>query len=137
MQICLSGRNAMIRKLLGIGVCLLALSALALRAKDVSVAGEWELVAATKKGDVNWKVVFVQTGETLEVTMTGPQGNSIKGQGTLKGDSIEWSLRVSTPRGDLDIAYKGVVADDAMKGEVKRGNIGTAVWSAKRKTTSP
>ncbi len=127
----------MIRKLLGISVCLLAFSALALRAQDVSVTGEWELVASTKKGDVNWKVVFGQTGETLEVTMTGPQGNSVKGVGKLKGDAIEWSVRISTPRGEMDVAYKGIVAGDAMSGEVKRGNYGTAEWSAKRKTTAP
>lgn len=126
----------MTRKLLAISLCLLALSALALRAQDVSVAGEWELVAATKKGDVNWKVLFAQSGETLEVTMTGPQGNSIKGQGTLKGDAVEWTLQVSTPRGEMEIAYKGVVAGDAMKGEVKRGTLGTAEWSAKRKTAA-
>ncbi len=126
----------MARRILGIGVCLLAFSALALRAQDVSVTGEWDLVAASKKGDVNWKVVFVQTGETLEVTMTGPQGNSIKSPGTLKGDAIEWTLKVSTPRGEMEIAYTGVVAGDAMKGEVKRGNIGTAEWSAKRKTAA-
>lgn len=126
----------MTRKLLGISLCLLALSTLALRAQDVTVAGEWDLVAATKKGDVNWKVVFAQSGGILEVTMTGPQGNSIKGQGTLKGDAIEWTLQVSTPRGDMEISYKGVVAGDAMKGEVKRGTLGTAEWYAKRKTAS-
>jgi hypothetical protein len=126
----------MTRKLLGISLCLLALPALALRAQDASVAGEWDLVAASKKGDMNWKVVFAQTGETLEVTMTGPQGNSIKGQGTLKGDAIEWTLQVSTPRGEMEIAYKGIVTGDAMKGEVKRGNLGTAEWSAKRKTAA-
>ncbi len=126
----------MIHKLLGISVCLLALSVPALRAQDVSVAGEWELVASTKKGDVNWSVVLGQTGETLEVTMTGPHGNSVKGVGKLKGDAIEWSVRVSTPRGEMSVTYKGIVAGDAMTGEVKRGNYGTAEWSAKRKSAA-
>ena len=127
----------MTRRFLGTVAFFLATSLCAIPAQAVSVDGEWDLVAATKKGDVNWKVVFVQTGEILEVTMTGPQGNSIKGQGTLKGDTVEWSILVSTPRGEMDIAYKGVVAGDAMTGEVKRGDLGTAKWSAKRKTTSP
>lgn len=127
----------MTRRFLGIGVLLLATSMFSLRAQDISLAGEWELIAGTKKGDVTWKVVFAQTGESLEVTMTGPRGHENKGKGTLKGDAIEWSVRVSTPRGEMDVAYKGVVAGDTMTGEVKRGNIGTAEWSAKRKTAAP
>lgn len=127
----------MTRKLLGTGMLFLATSLFSLRAQEISVAGEWELVAGTQKGEVTWKVDFAQTGETLEVTMTGPRGNGVTGQGALKGDAIEWSIRVSTPRGEIDIVYKGVVAGEAMTGEVKRGNIGTAQWSAKRKTAAP
>jgi hypothetical protein len=127
----------MTRKFLGTGMLLLATSLFSLRAQEISVAGEWELVAGTQKGDVAWKVAFAQTGETLEVTMTGPRGNEVKGQGTLKGDAIDWSIRVSTPRGEIDIVYTGVVAGEAITGEVKRGNIGTAQWSAKRKTAAP
>ncbi len=123
----------MTRRFLGIGALLLATAVFSLPAQEVSVAGEWELVAVTQKGDVTWKVVFAQTGESLEATMTGPRGNEVKGQGTLKGDAIEWTIRASTPRGDIDIVYKGVVEGDAMKGEVKRGTLGTAAWSAKRK----
>jgi hypothetical protein len=119
-----------------LAIALIPAGAAALRAQDISVAGEWELVAGTQKGDVTWKVAFVQAGETLEVTMTGPRGNEVRGQGTLNEDAIEWSIRVSTPRGEIDIVYKGVVAGDAMTGEVNRGNLGTAGWSAKRKAPS-
>jgi hypothetical protein len=123
----------MMQRFLGIGALLFAASLFSFQARDASVAGEWELVAATQKGDVIWKVVFAQTGEDLEVTMTGPRGNSVQGRGTLKGDAIEWSVRVTSPRGEMDIVYKGTVTGDAMAGEVTRGNIGTAEWSAKRK----
>ncbi|MBP1660868.1 MAG: hypothetical protein H6P95_2060, partial [Candidatus Aminicenantes bacterium] len=58
-------------------------------------------------------------------------------KGTLKGDAIEWSIRVSSPRGEMDIVYKGTVAGDTMAGEVARGNMGTSQWSAKRKATAP
>jgi hypothetical protein len=119
-----------------LAIALIPAGAVTLRAQEISVAGEWELVAGTQKGDVIWRIVFAQTGESLEVTMTGPRGNEAKGPGTLKGDAIEWSIRVSTPRGEMDVAYKGVVAGDAMTGEVKRGNTGTAGWSAKRKAPS-
>lgn len=124
----------MTRRFLGMAALFLASSLCALPAQSVSVDGEWELVAGTQKGDVTWKVVFVQTGEDLVATMTGPRGNEVKGKGTIKRDAIEWSIRVSTQRGDIDVVYKGVVTGDEMAGEVNRGNLGTAKWSAKRNT---
>ena len=101
--------------------------------QQVSVDGEWELVAQTRNGDVTWKVVFTQEGESVTVTMTGPRGGETKGTGTLKETTIEWTVKVATPRGELEMAYKGVVEGDMMSGVVRRGNIGTAAWTAKRK----
>ena len=106
---------------------------LSLMAQQVSVSGEWELTAQTRNGDVTWKVVFTQEGESLTVAMTGPRGGETKGTGTLKETTIAWTVKVATPRGELEMAYKGVVEGDTMSGEVRRGNIGTAAWTAKRK----
>ena len=103
-------------------------------AQQVSVDGEWELVTQTRSGDVTWKVVFAQEGGSITVTMTGPRGGEAKGTGTLKEAVIEWTVKVATPRGALEMAYKGVVEGDMMSGVVRRGNIGTAAWTAKRKT---
>lgn len=105
-------------------------------AEGAPLAGAWDLVAETQKGGVNWTVIFAVADEALEVTMTGPRGNTVKGLGTLKGEAIEWTIKVTTPRGTMDILYKGVVAGDTMSGEVTRGNLGSAGWSAKRKPAS-
>jgi len=108
---------------------------ISLVAQQVSVDGEWELAAQTRNGDVTWKVVFTQEGESLTVAMTGPRGGETKGTGILKEKIIEWTVKVATPRGELEMAYKGVVEGDTMSGEVRRGNIGTAAWTAKRKVS--
>jgi len=106
---------------------------ISLVAQQVSVSGEWDLVTQTRNGDVTWKVGFTQEGESLTVAMTGPRGGEAKGTGTLKEKIIEWTVKVATPRGELEMAYKGVVEGDTMSGEVRRGNIGTAAWTAKKK----
>jgi hypothetical protein len=124
-------------RLFGIGFLIAFLALVPVLAQGVSVAGEWELTAGSHKGEMSWKVVFALEGEALDVTMTGPRGNEVKGKGTLKGDAIEWSVSVPTPRGEMDVAYKGIVAGDTMSGEVRRGNLGTAEWSAKRKAAPP
>jgi len=101
-------------------------------AQQVSVEGEWELVAQTRSGEATWKVVFAQEGESLTVTMTGPKGGVTKGTGTLKETAIEWTVKLSTPKGELEMAYKGVVEGDIMSGIVRRGKIGASAWTAKR-----
>lgn len=106
---------------------------LSLMAQQVSVEGEWELVAQTRSGEVAWQVVFTQEGESLKVTMTGPKGGVTKGTGTLKETTIEWTVKLSTPKGELEMAYKGVVEGDIMSGVVRRGKTGTSAWTAKRK----
>jgi hypothetical protein len=104
-----------------------------LLAGALSVAGEWALTTKTKQGDVAWKVVFAQDGETLSVTMTGPKGKEIKGAGSLKEDKIEWSVKVPTPRGEMNVFYAGTVQGEEMSGEVQRGNLGKSDWAAQKK----
>ena len=108
---------------------------ISLVAQQVSVDGEWELLAQTRRGDVTWKVVFTQEGESLTVAMTGPNGGETQGTGILKETTIEWTVKVTTSRGKLEMIYKGRVEGDKMSGEVRRGNIGTAAWTAKRKVS--
>jgi hypothetical protein len=106
---------------------------LSLMAQQVSVDGEWELLTQTRRGDVTWKVVFTREGESLTVAMTGPKGGEAQGTGTLKETTIEWTVKFTTPRGKLEMIYKGRVEGDTMSGEVQRGNVETTAWLAKRK----
>ena len=109
-----------------------ALMAPCLSGRAVSVEGEWELTTKTKQGDVTWKVLFVQAGETLNVTMTGPKGKEFKGNGTLKEDRIEWSVKLPTPKGDMNVTYAGLVQGETMAGDVQRGNLGKSEWTARK-----
>ncbi len=101
--------------------------------QEVRLDGEWELTTQAQQNEVTWKVVFKQTGETLEVTMTGPRGNEFQGAGTLKGQDIEWSVKRATPQGDRTLTYRGRVEGDLMSGEVQVGRLRSFPWEAKRK----
>lgn len=72
--------------------------------QEVRLDGEWELTTQTRQNDVTWKLVFKRTGETLEVTMTGPRGNEFSGPGTIKGRDIEWTVKRTTPQGERTLA---------------------------------
>ena len=112
---------------------LLIIPALLLKADEVNVTGDWELTVETPRGEMTSDVKFVQEGENLTVTMTGPRGDEITGQGTVKDNEIEWSISRSTPRGEMTSTYKGKVEGDTMTGEVQMGRFGSGEWSAVRK----
>jgi len=116
-----------------LSIFLLVLSVLPIGAAEVNVSGDWALTLISPRGERTSDVTFVQKGEALEVTMKDPQGNEVKGTGTVKGNAIEWTMTRSTPRGEMTLTYKGEVEGDSMAGEVQMGDFGSAKWKATRK----
>ena len=99
---------------------------------DVDVTGDWEMTMVTQRGERTRTVHFEQDGEKITVTMEGRQGDEITGEGTIKGNEIEWTIFRSTPRGDMTMAYKATVDGDTMIGTVAMGDFGSFNWTAKR-----
>jgi len=117
--------------LLGIALCSLALLS---QAKTADVNGDWELTVQSQRGPVVWSVNFVQDGEKLAVVMIGPKGNEFKGEGTIKGSEIQWSITRTSPQGDqITIIYKGTVEGATMSGKADMGGVTTVDWAAKTK----
>jgi len=106
---------------------------LSLKADEVNVTGDWELTVDNPRGEMTSDVKFLQEGEELVVTMKGPQGNEITGQGKVKGNEIEWSVTRRARRGEMKVNYKGKVEGDTMTGEVQMGRFGSSEWRAIRK----
>jgi hypothetical protein len=105
----------------------------ALPQDKVDVSGEWEMTTATPQGDITMTLKFVQTGEKLAVAMSSEFGE-FSGEGTIKGNDIEWTMTMDTSNGSFTIIHKGKVDGDTMSGEVEAGNFGTLTWKAKKKT---
>lgn len=112
---------------------LIVMFAFTLSAQDVNVTGEWELTSQSPRGERTSAVKFVQEGEKLTVTMEGFRGGETTGEGTVKGNKIEWTMSRSTPRGDMVSTYTGTVEGDTIRGEVSRGERGSFEWTAKKK----
>jgi hypothetical protein len=79
------------------------------------------------------KATFLQGEETLRVTMKEPRGEEAMGEGTVKGDEIEWSVTRITPGGEMIMIYKGKVKDDAMSGQAQMADFARSEWKAIRK----
>lgn len=118
-----------------IGMALLIIgAALSVEASGrVDVSGVWEVTLQTPMGDQVVEATFVQESEAIRVSMTGPQGFELKGEGTIKEADLEWTMLLSGPMGELVLVFKGKVDGEQMAGEVQMGEYGSAAWSAKKK----
>ena len=123
-------------RLRGLTIGLLALgslAALALGVTAVDINGVWEMTMQTPQGDMTAAATFVQDKEAIKFTMPGPQGMEMMGEGTVKGQDVEWTVTVSAPMGEFLLVFKGKVDGETMSGEVQMGDFGSAPWSAKKK----
>ncbi len=111
-----------------------ALSAQTVPGKPADIGGTWEMTTSgTPQGDMTADLTIVQEGDKIKTTMAGPQGFEMTGEGTVKGQEVEWAVVISTPQGDFTLTYKGKVDGETMSGEVLAGDFGSFPWTAKKK----
>lgn len=109
------------------------LSAQNVPVKPADVGGVWEMTTSgTPQGDMTADATFVQENEKIKFTMS-PEGMEMTGEGTVKGQDIEWTVIISTPQGDFTLTYKGKVEGETMSGEVQAGSFGAFPFTAKKK----
>ncbi|MCX6564513.1 MAG: hypothetical protein NTU60_13075 [Candidatus Aminicenantes bacterium] len=111
-------------------------------AAAVNVTGTWEMTTVSQRGERKNDITFKQDGEKLAVSMMmpgrqGAEPTEVKGEGTVKGNDIEWKITRTTQRGEFTTTYKGTIADDknmAGKSEMGMGEqTMTQEWKAVKK----
>jgi len=108
-------------------------------AAEVNLTGDWDFTMTTPRGERKSDLNIVQTGEKLAVIMksTNQQGEAVesKGEGTVKGNDVEFSITRTTPRGEFTMTYKGKIENEnTISGTVEMGERGSMEWKAVRKT---
>jgi hypothetical protein len=101
--------------------------------KPVNVGGVWEMTMQTPQGDMTADATFVQENDKFKFTMPGPQGMELAGEGTVKGQELEWAVLLSGGMGEMTLTYKAKVEGDLMTGEVQAGDFGAFPFTAKKK----
>lgn len=91
------------------------------------VAGAWNVVVPTRDGDVNYKVVIKQDGESYSGTITADDTLPLT---DLKVKGSELSFKVVTDTVTYEVS--GTVDGDAMKGKYKVGDRASGEFTAKR-----
>jgi len=117
-------------------VLILALSTFAqapVPPKTADVSGVWLVTMQTPQGEMTQEATFTQDKEAIKVSMTSPMGTDMKGEGTVKGQDVEWTLTVSTPNGDFALGFKAKVNGESMTGDIQMGDFGSSTFTAKKK----
>ena len=113
-----------------LGISALAALGLLAPAGQADVSGAWELVIETRNGEMTSTVRFAQEGDKLKVSMAGPRGGETSGEGSIKGNDIQWSIVRNAADGQRTVVYKGTVQGGTMSGQAEIGDGGSVPWKA-------
>ncbi|MGD0841691.1 MAG: hypothetical protein ABSA32_11070 [Candidatus Acidiferrales bacterium] len=117
------------------GILAVMLLAAVVRADDApaNVAGAWQFTADSSQGTFTATLTIQQDGGTIKGTQKSDFGDATI-TGTVKGNTIQFTVTVSGPNGSFTVDHDGTVTGDTMKGTFKMGgdtgNSGS--WSATR-----
>jgi hypothetical protein len=117
-----------------LSILLFTLMLVPLSAQDVNVAGDWEISMTMREREMTRAMTIEQDGEKIKVTMEGFRGgDETIGEGTIKGNKIEWTITRESQRGEITMEYSATVDGDTMTGEVSVGDFGSFEFTAKKK----
>lgn len=101
-------------------------------ADKTDVSGAWAFQVETPAGSGTPTFTFKQEGEKLTGQYKGAFGEAPL-TGTVKGNKIEFSIKVQAEGQEATLTYKGTVEKDGtMKGTVDLGEVGSGTWTGKR-----
>ena len=104
---------------------------LAAQSTPVDVTGKWAFAVTTENGTGYPTVTLKQEGEKLTGTYESQRLGSRELQGTIKGDTVKFSMKGG--EGMPDFEFNGVLVDkDNMKGTLEMGGMGSASFTGKR-----
>jgi hypothetical protein len=116
--------------LLGLAFAALAAVPTAGAQSAVNVAGEWNATMNTPGGARNFKVVFVQQGDSLSGTVRRATGD-VPLQGKVKGNDVTFQYTIDYGGNALTLVVSTTVTGDSMKGSIDLGGV-TEAFTAER-----
>ena len=97
------------------------------------LSGTWVLQVETSAGSGTPTFTFKQEGDKLTGRYSGALGEADV-IGTVSGDKVEFSFKVSPAGEEMTVTYKGTItAPGKMKGTAKLGTIAEGTWEGTKK----
>lgn len=118
-------------------IALTAVTLAPLFAQTVNVSGQWTFTIDTGQQTIEKIYTIEQTGEKIVLTRTRKDENgkeeSVKLEGTVKGNKIEWTENGNINGSDIKIVSTGTIEGNAMSGETDFGGNASFSWKAVKK----
>lgn len=97
----------------------------------MSVNGKWNVKIKTPMGEQGGLLELMADGASLTGSMSGNMGSVSIENGSVAGDAVKWSAKVTSPM-PITLEFDGKVAGDSLSGSVKLGAFGTSTFSGTR-----
>lgn len=97
----------------------------------MAVDGKWMLKIKTPMGEQSGTLELKADGSSLTGTMSGNMGSVAIENGSVAGEAVKWSAKVTSPM-PITLEFDGKVAGDTLNGNVKLGAFGTSTFSGAR-----
>ena len=98
---------------------------------DVDVTGKWTMMVETQAGSGSPTFDLKQEGENVTGHYSGQLGEAPV-TGTVKGNEVVLTYKVSGQGQELVVIYTGTVEGDSMKGKVSLGELGDGTFTGKK-----
>ena len=89
----------------------------------MSVSGTWDIVVKTPMGDQTGRLTVQESGGTFTGSLEGMLGSMRIDDGTVLGNTLRCSLRISSPM-PMGVDVEATVSGDALTGSVDAGMFG-------------
>lgn len=100
-------------------------------AADANVTGQWTMTVETAQGGGNPTFNLKQEGAKVTGTYKGQLGEAPV-TGTVAGNNVTLSYKLSVQGFDLEVTYSGTVEGDTMSGKVSLGQLGEGTFTGKK-----
>ncbi len=97
----------------------------------MSADGAWNVTINSPMGAQQATLNLVTDGDSLSGSMVGAQGTQEFSGGTVDGDSLAWTVEMTSPM-PMTLEITATVAGDDISGNVKLGAFGDASFSGSR-----
>lgn len=95
--------------------------------------GTWDISIDTPQGVMAGVATFKQEGEKLSGTQSGPGGEEMMLEGTVKDATLAYVIKLNMQGNEMAITFSGKVDGDAIAGTFEFGGMASGAWTAKRK----
>jgi hypothetical protein len=89
-----------------------------------NIDGDWDCVTATPMGEQRFTMSVKRTGDGFVAHSSGAMGTIEVTDGTVEGDTIAWSMEVTSPF-PMRLSGKATVTGDRIEGGITAGAFGT------------